>query len=163
MAPLKQARQMMANASAVLDEENGAQLKSTLANLEAASGNMKPVLENLNLTLLQVKKLLDDRNIRNLSQAAGEVQPLLADTRILIGKMQVATDKLDVAIGDASAGGTSALMPRLNELATDFSQTSRQLSRVLRVLEDTPQGLVFGAPAQMPGPGEAGFNPAGEK
>jgi len=112
---------------------------------------------------LQVKKLLDDRNIRSLSQAAGEVQPLLADTRLLIGKMQVATDKLDVAIGDASAGGTSALMPRLNELATDFSLTSRQLSRVLRVLEDTPQGLVFGAPAQVPGPGEAGFNSAGDK
>ena len=87
--------------------------------------------------------------------------PLLADTRVLIGKMQVATDKLDVAIGDASAGGTSALMPRLNELAQDFSLTSRQLSRVLRILEDTPQGLVFGAPPQPPGPGEAGFNPAG--
>jgi phospholipid/cholesterol/gamma-HCH transport system substrate-binding protein len=54
-------------------------------------------------------------------------------------------------------------MPRLNELATDFSLTSRQLSRVLRLLEDTPQGLVFGAPAQAPGPGEAGFNPVGEK
>jgi phospholipid/cholesterol/gamma-HCH transport system substrate-binding protein len=163
MATLKQARELMVSANAVLDEENRAHLKSTLTNLEAASGNMKPVLENLNTTLLQVRKLLDDRNIRSLSQAAGEVQPLLADTRILIGKMQVATDKLDIAIGDASAGGTSALMPRLNELATDFSLTSRQLSRVLRVLEDTPQGLVFGAPAQLPGPGEAGFNPAGEK
>jgi hypothetical protein len=64
--------------------------------------------------------------------------------------MQVATDKLDVAIGDASAGGTSALMPRLNELATDFSLTSRQLSRVLRILEESPQGLVFGAPAPCP-------------
>lgn len=163
MATLKQARQMMVNANAMLDDENRAHLKATLANLETASGNMKPVLENLNTTLLQVKKLLDDRNIRNLSQAASEVQPLLADTRLLIGKMQVATDKLDVAIGDASAGGTSALMPRLNELATDFSLTSRQLSRVLRVLEDSPQGLVFGAPAQAPGPGEVGFNPAGEK
>ena len=159
MATLKQARQLMASANATLDDENRALLKATLVNLEAASGNMKPVLENLNTTLLQVNKLLGDRNIRNLSQAAGEVQPLLADTRVLIGKMQVATDKLDVAIGDASAGGTSALMPRLNELATDFSLTSRQLSRVLRVLEDTPQGLVFGAPAQVPGPGEAGFNP----
>ena len=105
--------------------------------------------------------MLDDRNVRNLSQAAGEVGPLLADTRNLIGKMQAATDKLDIAIGDASAGGTSALMPRLNELAQDFSLTSRQLSRVLRILEDTPQGLVFGAPPQQPGPGEAGFHPAG--
>jgi phospholipid/cholesterol/gamma-HCH transport system substrate-binding protein len=163
MATLKQARQLMISANAILDDENRAHLKATLVNLEAASGNLKPVMENLNTTLVQVRKVLDDRNIRNLSQAAGEVQPLLADTRVLIGKMQVATDKLDVAIGDASAGGTSALMPRLNELATDFSMTSRQLSRVLRVLEDSPQGLVFGAPAQAPGPGEAGFNPAGEK
>lgn len=75
--------------------------------------------------------------------------------------MQATADKLDVAIGDASAGGTSALMPRLNELAADFSLTSRQLSRVLRLLEDSPQGLVFGVPAATPGPGEPGFSSAG--
>ncbi len=127
----------MQSANSLLNEENRAHLTATLANMEAASANLKPALENLNATLVQVKKVLDDRNIKHLSQAAGEVGPLLADTRVLIGKMQVATDKLDVAIGDASAGGTSALMPRLNELAQDFSLTSRQLSRVLRILEDT--------------------------
>lgn len=162
-ATLKQARQMMVSANALLSEENRAHLTATLANLEAASGSMKPALENLNMTLVQMNKLLNDRNVKQLSQAAGEVGPLLSDTRILIGKMQLATDKLDVAIGDASAGGTSALMPRLNELAVDFSMTSRQLSRVLRILEDTPQGLVFGAPAQAPGPGETGFSPGGGK
>ena len=160
-ATLKQARLLMQSANTLLSDENRAHLTATLANLEGATANLKPALENLNATLVQVRKVVDDRNIRNLSQAAGEVGPLLADTRVLIGKMQVATDKLDVAIGDASAGGTSALMPRLNELAQDFSLTSRQLSRVLRILEDTPQGLVFGAPPQQPGPGEAGFNPAG--
>lgn len=160
-ATLKQARQLMQSANSLLNEENRAHLTATLANLESASANLKPALENLNRTLVQVNKVLDDRNVRNLSQAAGEVGPLLADTRNLVGKMQAATDKLDIAIGDASAGGTSALMPRLNELAQDFSLTSRQLSRVLRILEDTPQGLVFGAPSQAPGPGEAGFNPAG--
>ena len=162
-ATLKQARQLMTSANALLNEENRAHLTATLANLERASGKLQPALENLNTTLVQVKKLLDDRNVRHLSQAASEVAPLLADTRQLVAKMQGATDKLDVAIGDASAGGTSALMPRLNELANDFSLTSRQLSRVLRILEDTPQGLVFGAPAQSPGPGEAGFDPAGGK
>lgn len=161
MATLKLASQLMVNANALLDEKNRAHLTATLANLEAASGNMKPALEKLNATLTQVNKLLDDKNLKQLSQAAGEVGPLLSDTRVLIGKMQATTDKLDVAIGDASAGGTSALMPRLNELATDFSMTSRQLSRVLRILEDTPQGLVFGVPAVLPGPGEPGFAPAG--
>ena len=160
-ATLKQARQFMVNANALLNDENRAHLTATLANLDSASANLKPALENLNATLVQVRKVLDDRNVKHLSQAAGEVGPLLAESRVLIGKMQTATDKLDIAIGDASAGGTSALMPRLNELAQDFSLTSRQLSRVLRILEDTPQGLVFGAPSQAPGPGEAGFNPMG--
>jgi len=122
---------------------------------------MKPAIENMNATLVQVRKLLDDQNIRSISKAAGEVGPLLADTRQLVGRMQATADKLDVAIGDASAGGTSALMPRLNELAADFSLTSRQLSRVLRLLEDSPQGLVFGVPAAAPGPGEPGFSSSG--
>lgn len=162
-ATLREARHLMASANAMLSEENRRHISVTLANLETASAHMKPALENLNGTLLQVRKLLDDQNVRKLTHAAGEVGPLLSDTRLLIGKMQQATDKLDVAIGDASAGGTAALMPRLNELATDFSLTSRQLSRVLRILEDSPQGLVFGAPAQSPGPGEPGFAAGGEK
>ena len=54
---------------------------------------------------------------------------------------QVTTDKLDVAVGDASAGGAAALMPRLNELSADFSVTSRQLSRVLRLLEQSSHQL----------------------
>ena len=157
-ATLRQVQEVMVAANALLNEENRRRFSATLANLESASGSMKPAVENLNATLIQMRKLLDDQNVRNLSKASGEIGPLLADTRLLIGKMQAATDKLDLAIGDASAGGTSALMPRLNELAADFSTTSRQLSRVLRLLEDSPQGLVFGVPATSPGPGEAGFS-----
>ncbi len=160
-AALRQAQELMAAASALLSEENRRRFAATLANLEATSASMKPVIENMNATLVQVRKLLDDQNIRSISRAAGEVGPLLADTRQLVGKMQTTADKLDVAIGDASAGGTSALMPRLNELAADFSLTSRQLSRVLRLLEDSPQGLVFGVPAAAPGPGEPGFSSGG--
>ncbi len=157
IATLRQARQLMTSANHVLNEANQQRLGQTLANLEAASAGMKPTLENLNGTLVQVRKLLDDQNVRGLSQAAGQVGPLLADARQLLGKMQATTDRLDGAIGDASSTGAAALMPRLNELATDFSATSRQLNRVLRMIEDSPQGLVFGAPALPPGPGEPGF------
>jgi phospholipid/cholesterol/gamma-HCH transport system substrate-binding protein len=163
MATLRQARQLMASANDMMNEENRRHLTTTLKNLEAASANIKPALENMTGTLVQMRKLLDDQNIRKLSGAAAEVGPLLSDARTLVGKMQTATDKLDVAIGDASAGGSSALMPRLNELSSDFSMTSRQLSRVLRILEDSPQGLVFGAPALPPGPGESGFSAGGAK
>ena len=160
-ATLRQARQLMASADAALSEENRKHLSATLANLDLASASLKPTLENLNLTLLRMNKLLDDRNLKALSTALGEVGPLLSDTRLMIGRMQATTDRFDIAIGDPSGNGVAALMPRLNEMATDFSATSRQLTRVLRILEDTPQGLVFGAPALPPGPGEAGFAPSG--
>ena len=161
-AALRQAQEVMTAASALLNEENRRRFAATLANLEAASASMKPALDNMNASLLQVRKLLDDQNVKSISRAAGEVGPLLADTRQLVSRMQATADKLDVAIGDASAGGMSALMPRINELAADFSMTSRQLTRVLRLLEDSPQGLVFGVPAAAPGPGEPGFDGGGK-
>ena len=162
-AALKQAQQLMASANAMFGESNRRHLAATLANLEAASGQLKPTLDKLDLTLGQVNKLLDETNIKHLSQAAGQVGPLLADTRLLIGRMQVATDRFDLAVGTASANLNSALLPRLNELAADFSLTSRQLGRVLRVIEDTPHSLVLGAPSPEPGPGEQGFNPGADK
>jgi len=162
-AALHQAQEVMAAVNALFNEENRRRFAATLANLEAVSASMKPAIENMNASMVQVRKLLDDQNIRSVSRAAGEVGPLLADTRELVARMQATADKLDVAIGDASAGGTSALMPRLNELAADFSLTSRQLSRVLRQLEDSPQGLVFGVPAAVPGPGEPGFASGGSR
>ena len=102
---LRQAQELMAAVSALLNEENRRRFAATLANLEATSASMKPAIENMNAILVQVRKLLDDENIRSISRAAGEVGPLLADTRQLVGRMQATADKLDVAIGDASAGG----------------------------------------------------------
>lgn len=154
---LQEARDLMASAKALLNDENRKRFSAILANLEATSGQMKPTLETVNTTLVQVRTLLNDENIRKLSRAAGEAGPLLAETRQLIAKLQTTADKLDVAIGQPSAGGAAALMPRLNELSADISATSRQLNRVLKMIEDSPQSLVFGAPALPPGPGEAGF------
>lgn len=160
---LRHSQELMVAVTAVLNEENRKRFAATLANLETATAGMRPALANLDATLTQVRKVLDDRNVDRLSNAMAEVAPLLADTRELVARMQAATDKFDVAVGDASAGGTSALMPRLSELASDFSATSRQLSRVLRLLEESPQGLVFGVPGAAPGPGEPGFRPDGER
>lgn len=161
-ATLRQARQVMTSLSSMLDETNRQHLASSLANLNGASASLKPALDNLNGTLEQTRKLLGDANLQKLSQAAGEVGPLLAESRQLVGTMQTAAERLDLAIGDASAQGVAALVPRLHDLASDVSATTRQLNRVLRTLEETPHGLVFGTPALPPGPGEAGFAPAGE-
>ncbi len=156
---IKDAKDLMASANELLSDRNRKKFAAILDNMEETSGAMKPALENLNGTLVQVRTLLNDDNIRKLSQAAGEAGPLLAESRKLVVKLQSAADKLDAAIGDTSSGGAASLAPRLNELATDISATSRQLNRVLKLIEESPQSLVFGAPALPPGPGEPGFVP----
>lgn len=158
VAALGHARHVLAAVETVFNDENRQHLARTLANLDTVSGRMTPALDQLNTALGQVNKLLDDRAVANASQAVADTGLLIRDTRELVAQMRQTTDRFDVAIGDAAGGGASALMPRLNELAADFSTTSRQLSRVLRLLEDTPQGLVFGVPVSQPGPGEPGFS-----
>lgn len=163
MATLRQARELMASANSLLNEENSRRIGNTLANLEAASGNLKPVLSNLDLTLQQVNKLLSDKHLGQLSSASAEVRPLLGEARQLVGRLQQVSDKVDGVLGEASGNGAAALLPRLNELASEATQTSRQLNRVLRGLEEAPQGLVFGSPVREPGPGEPGFSSGGGK
>ena len=51
-------------------------------------------------------------------------------------------------------GAGNGLIPRLNDLSADLSSSSRQLNRVLQMLEDSPQSLIFGRPKALPGPGE---------
>ena len=157
-ATLREMRKLLASLDAVFSEENRVHLAATLANLNAASAGMAPALENLDLTLLQMRKLFDDRNVNHLSQALAEAGPLLAEARTAIGGIREVSARLDIAIGDPSDKGAAALIPRLNEMAGDISMAALRLSRVLRTMEDSPQGLLFGAPPQPPGPGEPGFS-----
>lgn len=161
IATLRQARQLMGNANALLGEENQRHLSLALSNMARASGQIEPVLAQLQGNLRQIRTLLDDETLRHVSRSAAEIGPLLSETRGLVLKMQHVTDKLDGALGESGGSGAAALMPRLNDLATEAGATSRQLSRVLRLLEESPQGLIFGVPALPPGPGEPGFSVQG--
>lgn len=157
LASMRQVQLLVSNLNALLNDQNRQHLGRTLANMEAASGQVKPTVEQLNLSLRQIAKLLNEDNLASVQRTTQELGPLLADARRLLSSMQSTTEKLDGAIGEASGAGAAAVVPRLNEMATDISATSRQLGRLLRMLEESPQGLVFGTPELAPGPGEPGF------
>lgn len=158
-ATLRQARDLLTSANQVLDAENRQHLTNILANLDATTGNT-------NAATRQLRQLLAPENVRLLQatlaraeQAAGEAAPALVEARRLLVRLQSVSEKLDQLIGDPSPGGVGALAPRLNELGSELSASSRQLNRVLQMLEESPQSLIFGVPQAAPGPGEAGFVP----
>ena len=158
---LKQIHRLVVNINRILNPENRKAMTRTLDNLAAASDNAREASE-------QLRQVLSGQNLRTLQTtlqraeyATGQIGPFFAEARGLVARLQSVSDKLDVALGGQSGAAT---LPRLNELGRDLTVTSRQLNRVLKMLEDRPQSLILGGPKQTPGPGEAGFTvPADRK
>jgi phospholipid/cholesterol/gamma-HCH transport system substrate-binding protein len=154
---LRNARDFLANANQVLTPENRQNISRSLSNLEATSTNAREVSA-------QLRQLLTPENVRMLNSTLAQVEqtaaqgaPFLAEARGLVVRLQSVSDKLEMTIGDPLSGGAVALLPRLNELSTGLSSNSLQLNRILQMLEESPQSLIFGRQKALPGPGEAGF------
>lgn len=154
---LHQIRDVLVSVNQVLNAENRERIGNTLRNLENTTRVTGETLERM-------RQVLNPENVRALNatvahaeKTARQAGPFFAEARVLVGRLQAASDKFEAALGDPATGGAGALAPRLNELTLELSSTSRQINRVLQQLEDAPQSVVFGPTPDMPGPGESGF------
>lgn len=69
-------------------------------------------------------------------------------------------DRLSTVIGSLEGATTNLelqTLPHLTSMADEASASLRAVRRTANSLSDRPQGILFGAPSQQPGPGEAGF------
>jgi phospholipid/cholesterol/gamma-HCH transport system substrate-binding protein len=149
---LAEIQSFLKNANALLDSENRKHLTNTLANLEASS-------TRVNDTMTQVQTLLSDKNIADLSTALRQTAPIMEEARQMMTRLNTVAGRLDRLLQDNNTHGeASNIAFRVNRMADELTLTSRQLKRVLEQLEETPQSLIFGAPAGTPGPGEPGFS-----
>ena len=163
---LRSAREFLDSANQVLSPANRVKIANILGSLETTTGEFRQAS-------VELKHLLSPENVRLLqatlvnaekstAQLGTQIGPLFTEARALVLRLQSASDKFETTLADISGAtgkvndGLEALTPRLGELATDLSTNSRQLGRVLRMLEETPQSLLFGRDA-APGPGETGF------
>lgn len=156
-AALGQARDFLVSANQVLDHENRQHLAKILTNLEAASGKANEVTAQLRELLTPENVQRWNATLAHAEQAAAEAAPLLAESRSLLARWQPIGDRVDRLLGEPAAGGIAALVSRFNEVGSDLSANSRQLDRLLQLLEQSPQSLLFGPPRQAAGPGETGF------
>lgn len=144
----------------LLDEKNVQNLSRTLDNVATATDSLR----EMPAILASVREVLSENNLRNLRQilahvekTAGEAAPLTGEMRELVKSMNSLSRRFEQLAGNVGEELTSATLPRVNELLSELTANSRQLSRVLDGLENNPQMLLFGRGAGVPGPGEAGF------
>ena len=161
---LRNARDFLGSANQLLSPENRQSIARTLSNLETTTGNAKEATAQLRNLLTPENIRLFNSTLVRAEQTAGQAGPFFAEARGLVAHLQAASEKLETVLGDTSSGSSAALVPRLNELSTELSTSSRQLNRVLQMLEESPQSLIFGPRRATPGPGEPGFSaPSGGK
>ena len=154
---LRQARELMAGLNDILRPENRLAISKILANLESTTTHAHE-------TTARVQQLLSAENMRRMNsvlshadQTVVQAAPFFSEARGLVARLQSASEKFEIALGDPTTNGVGALAPRLNELSSELASTSHQLNRVLLMLEESPQSLIFGRKNIQPGPGEAGF------
>ena len=153
---LRSARDFLASANQVLSPENRQNISRMLSNLEATTGNAKEATAQLRQVLTPENIRLLKSTLTRAEQTVGQATPFFAEARGLVARLQSVSEKLETTLGETSSGA-NALLPRLNELTSELSSSSHQLNRVLQMLEDSPQSLIFGHQKSMPGPGETGF------
>jgi len=146
---LGEARIFMKQANALLDEENRQNLSLALVRFESASKRADDALGALQQTL-------STENVHSLSEAMRNMPALVEEARRMVRSVDDVATRLDNALGQGSDWG-EGVVPQISRMSRELTETSRQLSQVLKMLERSPQSLIFGAPPARPGPGEAGF------
>jgi phospholipid/cholesterol/gamma-HCH transport system substrate-binding protein len=151
---LMQAQNFMSNANALLDENNRRNLGQILVHLESASKRANDALDRLQQTL-------SPENIQSASSVMREMPALVQEARQMVRHIDNVATRLDDIIGVQGEPG-ERLVPQVAAMSQELTAATRQLGRVLEMLERSPQSLIFGASPARPGPGEAGFSaPAG--
>ncbi|MDR3298494.1 MAG: MlaD family protein [Candidatus Accumulibacter sp.] len=154
---LRQTRELLTGMNDLLRPENRQSISRTLANIEASSRHVRETSERLQHALGPDATRRVDSILLQTELTVAQAAPFFAEARGLVARLDTASEKFETTLGNFNLDGMSALTLRLNGLTDEFSSTAQQLNRVLRLLEESPQSLIFGRRAIAPGPGESGF------
>jgi phospholipid/cholesterol/gamma-HCH transport system substrate-binding protein len=153
----------------LLDDENQAHVRRTLANLEEATQRVGTVTKKLEPSLEAMPGLIAETKglAKDARAGIGKADQLIGNFNGLALKLDARVDKLAHAVASVEEVGVTAravndeTMPRVNGLVDNLSKNTHALGRVINTLDEQPQSIVFGTAPGRPGPGEPGFT--GEK
>ena len=176
---LDQVEQVTGKMNTILGTDNQKRLASALENVGQAAGSVSELATRMHVVLdaqlgpekinipAFVKKA--DAAVTSLRKTSDETNNTVTE----IGKTMKRLNEKDGPVDRLAEGAeglshaadsfNAATLPRLNRVTEDTSRAARQLSRTVNGISDNPQSLIFGAGAPIPGPGEPGFNPQGER
>lgn len=156
-ALMTQMRQVADRTNALLSEQNVRRIGQTLANVETATAGLSGSLKDLPQVVAALRQALNEENMKRLTRTLANLEKVSGEAAPLVASLQGVTQKLDALLAESGGEITQTTLPRLNVLLQELAASSRQMSRLLEQIEESPSMLVFGREGRRPGPGEAGF------
>lgn len=125
-----------------------ARWKQTAEGLEPAVKMMPGLMQQARQTLLSVQ---------TLSGSATEVTRQVGALTAQLQDPKGALNRALTSVGALSDSLNTDIVPKFSLLTNEAGQSFRGVDQTLEVLKEQPQSLLFGRPAPLAGPGEAGF------
>ncbi len=157
----------------VLDDANMQKIQTLIGNMESASKELTPLLrsthaatdkagrllgeirpEELSATLDSIRKT--SNSIRETSDSA---RPALARFQQSLAEFERIGHHIEQASAELSDTLSSETLPQAHELTQQLHEDAESLNRLMEMLEQNPQSMIFGKPQSAPGPGEKGYTP----
>ncbi len=152
---LRKADHLMQRLSGLLTDENEKNIGGILSNLKSLTDKLAELQKSVDKALLGIPALTTDaqKTLGNIDVLAKELQGLSREVQALSVKAGGLVDS-GKSTGDALMLTT---LPKVNKLLTELQATTQQVKRVAAMLENEPQGLLFGPGQHDVGPGEPGY------
>jgi len=161
---LKELEETSRRVNQLLAPENQKKLVTSLETLQQAAASVPPVMKEAGATFQSFRA-----TSASVAGSADEIRKTAAEFSLLSQRVQQPgglLDQLTLGAGALAASGQALqaeTLPRINRTVDETGRVVRQMGRVVSRLNDNPQGLLFGGPAGLPGPGEPGFTAARDK
>ncbi|MDP3878118.1 MAG: MlaD family protein [Methylobacter sp.] len=152
---LRKADHLMQRLSGLLTDENEKNIGGILSNLKSLTDKLAELQKSVDKALVGIPALTTDaqKTLGNIDVLANELQGLSREVQALSVKAGGLVDS-GKSTGDAL---TLTTLPKVNKLLTELQATTQQVKRVAAMLENEPQGLLFGPGQHDVGPGEPGY------
>jgi len=161
---LKELEETSRRVNQLLAPENQKKLVTGLEALQQAAASVPPLMKEAGATFQSFRA-----TSASVAGSADEIRKTAAEFSLLSQRVQQPgglLDQLTLGAGALAASGQALqaeTLPRINRTVDETGRVVRQMGRVVSRLNDNPQGLLFGGPAGLPGPGEPGFTAARDK
>lgn len=159
----------------LLGPDNQALLTATLGELQGAARSVSALARDTNRTIeaqfgprhTSIPQLVRQATttFHTLDGVGVQANRALADVRAVTTELARSLATLTgeggvlARLDQGASTVTQATLPRIQSLTDEASRTIRRLDRIVGVLDENPQALLYGSGPIPPGPGEPGFAP----